>query len=91
MSTAREPFGGRYYGVWNVEGEGEPIALFTSKEDANAELRRRTSSGSGGTASTPTRAPTIHSWPMRSWKRTASMRRIFEPYGRAVFSQGEFP
>lgn len=41
MSDMREPFGGRFYGIWNVEGEGEPIALFPRKLDALAELERR--------------------------------------------------
>lgn len=34
----REPFHGRYFGIFNVEGEGDPIALFQSREDADAYL-----------------------------------------------------
>lgn len=37
----REPFGGKYYGIWNVEGDGEPIVLFGNREDADADLARR--------------------------------------------------
>lgn len=39
--SAREPFGGKYYGIWNVEGDGEPKALFPSRREADAELARR--------------------------------------------------
>ncbi len=34
----REPFGGRYYEFWNVEGDGEPIMIFFRKEDADKPL-----------------------------------------------------
>jgi len=37
----REPFGGRWYGIVNVEGEGDPSALFWRREEAEAELTRR--------------------------------------------------
>jgi hypothetical protein len=37
----RELFSGRYYGIWNVEGDGGPIALFCGQEDAERELARR--------------------------------------------------
>lgn len=40
-SSSREPFGGRYFGIWNVEGEGEPLALFSSEAAAARELDRR--------------------------------------------------
>jgi len=43
MEPSREPFGGKYFGIWNVEGDGEPLALFPSRNDAEAELRRRRS------------------------------------------------
>lgn len=36
-----EPVGGRFWGIWNVEGEGEPIVLFARKEDAMRDLERR--------------------------------------------------
>lgn len=38
--SAREPFGGRYYGIWNVEGDGGPLMLFLREEDAKRELER---------------------------------------------------
>jgi hypothetical protein len=37
----REPFSGRYFGIVNVEGMGEPIALFMDEGDAQRELARR--------------------------------------------------
>jgi hypothetical protein len=37
----REPFGGRYFGIWNVEGEGEPVVILPGREDADRELARR--------------------------------------------------
>lgn len=40
-TSSREPFGGKYYGIWNVEGDGEPKALFPSRAGAEAELARR--------------------------------------------------
>lgn len=45
MSNAelREPFGGRFFGIFDVEGEGDPVALFRSKEEAGRELARRKS------------------------------------------------
>lgn len=40
--NAREPFSGKYFGIWNVEGEdGEPLALFGSREEAEREVERR--------------------------------------------------
>jgi hypothetical protein len=40
-NSMRDPFGGRYFGIWNVEGEGEPIALFRRHDLATRELERR--------------------------------------------------
>jgi len=37
----REPFRARYYGILNVEGEGEPVAMFTDRDVAEAHLARR--------------------------------------------------
>jgi len=37
----REPFSGRWFGIRNVEGEGEPIALFPREREAEQELARR--------------------------------------------------
>lgn len=37
----REPFGGRWYGIFNVEGEGDPGALFQSRADAERDVERR--------------------------------------------------
>jgi hypothetical protein len=36
-----EPFDGTYYGIWNVEGEGAPVAMFPGRADAARELDRR--------------------------------------------------
>lgn len=42
MSSEREPFAGRYFGIIGVEGESpEPLALFMNNEDATVELARR--------------------------------------------------
>ncbi len=39
--SKREPFGGRYWGIWDIDGEdGEPIALYPRKQDADAALAR---------------------------------------------------
>jgi hypothetical protein len=40
-ANAREPFGGKWYGIWNVEGDGEPLALFPTREDAELVLAER--------------------------------------------------
>ena len=33
--SKREPFGGRYWGIWDVEGESDdPLAMFYREEDA---------------------------------------------------------
>lgn len=37
----REPFGGRWFGIFNVEGEGAPSALYPSEADADREIDRR--------------------------------------------------
>ena len=37
----REPMSGRFYGIFNVESEGDPIALFPSEGDAQREIERR--------------------------------------------------
>jgi hypothetical protein len=38
----REPFGGLWFGIFNVEGEeAEPSALYPNKEDAEKEIERR--------------------------------------------------
>ena len=37
----REPFAGRFWGLFNVESEGEPLVLFGGAEVATAELARR--------------------------------------------------
>ncbi len=41
MEREREPFGGRWFGIWNVEGEGEPLFLCPTRDDAEHELERR--------------------------------------------------
>ena len=37
----RVPFGGRFFAILNVEGEGDMPVLIRSKDDANTELARR--------------------------------------------------
>lgn len=37
----RDPFHGRFAAIMNVEGEGDPIALFRDPEEAARELTRR--------------------------------------------------
>jgi hypothetical protein len=38
----REPFGGLWFGIFNVEGEeAEPSALFQTRDDAEKEIERR--------------------------------------------------
>lgn len=35
----REPFSGRYFGIFNVEGnDPEPVAMFRSRDDAEVHL-----------------------------------------------------
>ncbi len=42
MSAEREPFGGRYHGIFNVEGDDPaPLVIFPRKSHADAELTRR--------------------------------------------------
>lgn len=38
-----EHFGGKMYGIWNVEGGGDPLMLFLSVREAERELARRRS------------------------------------------------
>jgi len=37
----REPFGGKCYGIWDVEGDSEPVVIFTKRDKADRELERR--------------------------------------------------
>lgn len=42
MRDQNEPFGGRYWGIFNVEGDiPEPLMLFWRKDAADRELARR--------------------------------------------------
>jgi len=41
VKNMREPCGGRYFAILNVEGEGDPIAMFMSQADADAYLTYR--------------------------------------------------
>ena len=42
MASGREPFAGRFYGVFNVEGDDpSPLFVFRSRDDAALELARR--------------------------------------------------
>ena len=37
----REPFGGKVYGIWNVEGDSEPLMLMSDRAALERELERR--------------------------------------------------
>lgn len=37
----REPCGGRYFVILDVEGEGDPLAMFLRRADADAYLAQR--------------------------------------------------
>lgn len=37
---SRDPFGGKCHGIWNVEGDSDPIVVFTSKSRADAYLAK---------------------------------------------------
>jgi hypothetical protein len=41
----REPFGGKFFVIVNVEGDGDPTIIFRSKVGATKELQRRQSLG----------------------------------------------